>query len=138
MWKVALLAFLILAAGFAIYVVEKNLTCASGFESLARGMTAMQVIDAMGQPDSKRNGCRDRPTWVGEPLTDTVCATEYQYNARVLSDLTQTIMLSLNTTTCHPRPGVVCAGARIRSVAGSSANRQDAEEMGSEINYTRR
>lgn len=51
-----------------------------GFDAVTAGMTESAVVEILGPPDERRQGCRDAPTWEGTPVTGE-CAVELVYHA---------------------------------------------------------
>lgn len=84
---VARIMILAVAAGLAVYAaigVAKNRSLSSHFASLRKGATIAEVRSTMGAPTSERAQCRDPPSWLGEPVVETHCEVEYQYDAFLL------------------------------------------------------
>lgn len=59
----------------------RNHTRESSFDAVSKGMPEDQVRVLMGGPDMRREGCRDTPSWLGNPIPEQRCSFEYQYDA---------------------------------------------------------
>ncbi len=69
--------------GYFAVAWRHNEALSSNFQSIAPGTGMDVVLSALGPPDAIRQGCRDKPTWLDQPVTEA-CAVELQYDARLL------------------------------------------------------
>jgi len=74
---------LIAVAGIAygVYLLVKDSQRANSFESVSLGMSEVTVVDTMGVPDDRHDGCRDAPSWLGRPVPQASCEFELMYTA---------------------------------------------------------
>lgn len=75
----AALIFLVLA-----YFVGRSDLVDQGFKDISRGMSKSEVVGLLGEPNVKRNECRDPPTWDGEDVLENKCTEEWQYDGLFL------------------------------------------------------
>jgi hypothetical protein len=84
---VLITAVLVLLVTYGAYAAYRNSSLSANFNSIQPGTPRKQVLLILGKPTSERNGCRDVPTWLGQPVAGKTCATEAQYDAKFLPKL---------------------------------------------------
>ena len=64
-------------------LVRENYARNSAFQLVMPSMQVDEVRHLLGEPNQIRRGCRDAPTWLGEPV-DSDCDTEFQYETHFM------------------------------------------------------
>ena len=77
----ALGAIVLAAIAMVLLSLLRNHNRQTSFDAVLKGMSEDQVAMLMGHPDTRREGCRDAPSWLGDPIHEQRCAFEYQYDA---------------------------------------------------------
>jgi hypothetical protein len=81
----AIAAVVLVAVGvgiaYGVYLLVKDSQRANSFESVSLGMSEGTVVDTMGMPDDRHDGCLDAPSWLGRPVPQARCEFELMYTA---------------------------------------------------------
>lgn len=70
------------AIGYFASGLVQNYRRGHAFAAITVGMSEGEVVKRLGNPNLRRKGCRDTPSWFGAPVVEEHCNFELQYDLR--------------------------------------------------------